>query len=66
MLRAGRSKVPVPVGGMILSLPATLHSGVYLASNRSEYRKQKNNILGSKVRPVRGADNITAVYKPIV
>jgi hypothetical protein len=27
---------------------------------------QKIMFLGSKVRPVRGADNLTAIYEPIV
>jgi hypothetical protein len=48
-----------------LILPATLGPGVHSASNRNEYRKKKM-FLGSKVRPVRGADNITAIYEPIV
>jgi hypothetical protein len=40
---------------------------VYSASNRNEYQKQKNIIfLESKVRWVRKADNLTAIYEPIV
>jgi hypothetical protein len=39
----------------------------YSASNRNEYRKHKKIVfLGSKVRVVCGADNLTAIYEPIV
>jgi hypothetical protein len=42
-----------------LILPAALGTGVYSASNRNQYRKQtKKMFLGSKVRLVRGADNL--------
>jgi hypothetical protein len=47
-------------------LPATLGPGVYSASSRKEYQNQKNMFLGSKVRPVCEADNLTAVCEPIV
>jgi hypothetical protein len=41
---------------------------VYSASNINEYRKHKKKrmFLGSKVGPVRRADNLTAIYDPIV
>jgi hypothetical protein len=40
---------------------------VYSASNRNEHRKHKKEMfLGSKVRPVRGAHNLTAIHEPIV
>jgi hypothetical protein len=40
---------------------------IALASNRNEYRKhkKKKNYLGSKVRLVRGADNLNVIYEPI-
>jgi hypothetical protein len=41
---------------------AALGPGVYSASNRKEYQKQKNN----KVRLVRRADKLTAISRPIV
>jgi hypothetical protein len=43
-------------------------SGVHPASNRNKYQKHKNNhiFLGIKVQPVRKADNLTAIYEPIV
>jgi hypothetical protein len=51
-----------------LILPAALGPGVYSASNNNEYWKHYTKImfLGSKVGPVRGADNLTAIYEPIV
>jgi hypothetical protein len=49
-----------------LILPAALGPGAYSASNRNEYRFKKIMFLGSKVRPVRWADNLTAIYEPIV
>jgi hypothetical protein len=52
---------------MYLIFPTALGPGVYSASNKNEYRKQKKIMfLGSKVRLVRGADNFTAIYEPIV
>jgi hypothetical protein len=48
-------------------LPTAIGNGVQTASNRNEYQKQKKKIfLGSKVRPVRKTDNITAVSVPVV
>jgi hypothetical protein len=44
-----------------LILLAALGHGVYSAFNRSQYQKQKN-----KLWPVRKADNLTAICKPIV
>jgi hypothetical protein len=44
-----------------LLLPAALDPGVYSVSNRNEYQKQKNNVLVSRARPVRGADSLTAI-----
>jgi hypothetical protein len=48
-----------------LIVPAALGPGIYSASNRNEYRKQKK-FLGSTAQPERKVDNITAVYEPIV
>jgi hypothetical protein len=45
-----------------LILPAALGPGLHSASNRNEYQKQKNMFLGSKVRPVRRADNLAASF----
>jgi hypothetical protein len=47
--------------------PAALGPGVLSASNRNQYRKhKKKKFLGSKVRLVRGADDLTAICEPIV
>jgi hypothetical protein len=48
-------------------LPAALGPGVYSASNRNEYQKQKIIMfLGSRVQLVRRADSLAAIYEPIV
>jgi hypothetical protein len=49
-----------------LILPAALGPGVYLASSRNEYQKQKNMFLESRARLVREAYNLGAVFEPIV
>jgi hypothetical protein len=36
------------------------------ASNRNEYQKQKTIFLGSSARPMREADNLTALCEPII
>jgi hypothetical protein len=48
-----------------LILSAALVPGVYSASNRNEYQKQKIMFPGSRVRPVRKADNFAAICEPI-
>jgi hypothetical protein len=43
------SSKPIEVNeffSIYLILPATLGPGIYSASNRSEYQKQKNNVSG--------------------
>jgi hypothetical protein len=41
--------------------------GVYSASNKNEYQKQKNKIfLESKAQPARRADKLAAICEPIV
>jgi hypothetical protein len=56
--------------GEFLNLPnfsGRIRPWVHSASNRNEYQKQKIiMLLGSKVRPVRRADNLTAICEPIV
>jgi hypothetical protein len=51
-----------------LILPVALGPGVYSASNRNEYQKHKKKscFWGVKQRPVRRADNLTAICEPIV
>jgi hypothetical protein len=59
-----------PLGELIFStyliFPAALGSGVYSATNRNEYPKQKNEFLGSGVRTVRWTDKLTAICEPIM
>jgi hypothetical protein len=40
--------------------------GVDSTSNRNEYQEYSWNVLGGKGRPARRADNLTAIYEPIV
>jgi hypothetical protein len=40
--------------------------GVDSASIRNEYQEYSWNVLGSKGRPARKADNLIAIYEPIV
>jgi hypothetical protein len=47
-------------------LPAALGPGVHSASNRNEYQKIKIKFLGNRARPVRKADNLTAICEPTV
>jgi hypothetical protein len=49
-----------------LILPAAQGPEVHLTSNRNGYQKQKKMFLGSKVRPVRRANNLTAICEPII
>jgi hypothetical protein len=48
-----------------LIFPAALDTGVYLASNRNEYQKQKQMFLWSKARSASESD-ITTIIEPIV
>jgi hypothetical protein len=43
-----------------LTLPAALGPEVYSASNRKQFQKHKNNVFGSRARPVHRADNLVA------
>jgi hypothetical protein len=47
-------------------LPAVLGPGVYSASKRNEYQRQKIMFLRSRARPVRRVDNLAAICEPIV
>jgi hypothetical protein len=49
-----------------LIIPAALGPGVYSASNRMSTRSRKIMFLGSRARPVRRADDLTAICVPIV
>jgi hypothetical protein len=69
--RTGRSWVRDPMMSLILFslyliLPAALGPKVYSASNKIGYQKQRNNIFGSRARPVLTTDNLTAIGEPTV
>jgi hypothetical protein len=50
-----------------LILPVALGLGVYSASNRTEYQRQKlKMVLGSTARPSSEAHSLTAICEPIV
>jgi hypothetical protein len=49
-----------------LILPASLGPGVTQPLSEMSTRSRKIMLLGSKVRPVRRADNLAATCKPIV
>jgi hypothetical protein len=48
------------------SLQAAIGPGVYSASNRTEYQKQKNNVSVDKARSALKADILTAICEPTV
>jgi hypothetical protein len=65
MLQVGRSRVRLPMR-LILSvylIQPHYGPGVDWASNRNEYQESS---WGSKGRPARKADNLTAICEPIV
>jgi hypothetical protein len=49
-----------------LIIPVALVPGVYSASNRNEYQKQKNKVSGEQSRMVRKADKPTGICEPII
>jgi hypothetical protein len=49
-----------------LILLAALDPGVYSVCNRNVYEKHKIMFLGGRARPVRKADNLTAIRKSTV
>jgi hypothetical protein len=67
MIQGGRSRVRFPIRSLDFSidlvLPAALWPGLDSAPNRNEYRESS---WGGKGRPVRKADNLTAICEPIV
>jgi hypothetical protein len=51
--------------GELLCFQFSIDPGVYSASDRNAYQKQKNNVfVGSRARPVRRADNLTSICDP--
>jgi hypothetical protein len=49
-----------------LILPAAQGPGVYSASDRNKYQKQKYCLWVVKRRPARKAHDLTAIYEPTV
>jgi hypothetical protein len=70
MQQARGLRVRVPMKSVTFSIyltfPVALGSGVYWASNRKEYQKQKKKFVGSRERPARTAYNLTAIREPTV
>jgi hypothetical protein len=46
MLQAGRSRVRDPMRGTFFNFSAALVPGVYSASSRNEYQKQRSDVSG--------------------
>jgi hypothetical protein len=67
MLQTGRSRVRVPMRWIFLNSPNpsshTMALGSTQPRNRNEYQEDS---WGGKARPARKADNLTAIYEPIV
>jgi hypothetical protein len=66
LLHSSRTNEANEFFSIYLILPAALGPRVYSDSNRNEYQKQINNVLGSRARPVCKADNLTAICEPTV
>jgi hypothetical protein len=45
---------------------ASLGPGIYSASDINKYQKKKNNVSGSRARPVPRAENLAIICGPIV
>jgi hypothetical protein len=70
MLQAIRSRIRDPMRSLkFFNLPNSsgrTRPGVNSASNRNEYQKQQNYVLGGEARPVPKADNLTKICELIV
>jgi hypothetical protein len=69
MLQAGRSRVRDRVNdffSIYLILPDALGPGVYSVVTEMNTSTRKRMFLGSRARPVRRAENLTAICEPIV
>jgi hypothetical protein len=63
MLQAGRSLVRIPKGSLDFSIDLILP---VLGSTQPLTKMSTRNLPGGKERLARGADNLTAICKPIV
>jgi hypothetical protein len=66
MPQAGRSRVRVPMSWMFFNLANPSSHIMALGSTRPLTEMSTRNIHGGKGRPVRKADDLTAICKPIV
>jgi hypothetical protein len=66
MLQAGRMQVRVPDEADFLNLPNPSSRTMILGSTQPLTEMSTRNLLGSKKRPARRADNLTAICKPTV
>jgi hypothetical protein len=66
MLQAGRSQDPILMKWISFNLPNPSSRTMTLRSTQLLTEMSTRNILGGKERPARRADNLTAIYEPIV
>jgi hypothetical protein len=67
MLQAGSSRVQIPMRSLdFFNLPNPSSRIMTLGSTQPLTEMSPRNILGGKDRPAREADNLTAIYEPIV
>jgi hypothetical protein len=66
MLQAGRLRVRVPMRWIFFSVPNPSSRTMALGSTQPLTEMSIRNLPGGKGRPVLKADNLTAIYEPIV
>jgi hypothetical protein len=67
MLQAGRSRVRIPMRSLdFFNLPNPSSRTMDLGSTQPLIEMSTRNLLGGTGRPVRKADNLTAICEPIV
>jgi hypothetical protein len=66
MLQAGRSRDRVPLRWIFFNLPNPSSGTMALGSTQPLTEMSTRNLPGVKGRPVRKADNLTALCEPIV
>jgi hypothetical protein len=66
MLQAGRSRVRFPMRSLDFSIDLILPAAMDLGSTQSLTEMSTRYLPGGKGRPVRKADNLTAICEPIV
>jgi hypothetical protein len=67
MLQAGRSRVRIPMRSLDFSIDLILPVALWtLGSTQPLTEMSTRNLPGGKGWPARGADNLTAIYEPII